>query len=55
MEIHKPPNEKVIDEVWIGLSEDKDGKNGICAAFAPGTMPTSTRLGAVGSTALVLT
>jgi hypothetical protein len=26
-----------------------------CAPLAPGAMPTSTRLGAVGSTALVLT
>lgn len=31
-----PPNEKVIDEVWIALSEDDDGKNGIIAALLPG-------------------
>jgi hypothetical protein len=34
--IHKPKNEKVIDEVWIGLSQDADGKNGIIAAMTPG-------------------
>jgi hypothetical protein len=27
-EIHKPPNVKVIDEIWVGVSEDEDGKNG---------------------------
>jgi hypothetical protein len=26
----------VIDYVYVGLSEDKEGRNGICAAFAPG-------------------
>jgi hypothetical protein len=36
VEIRTPPNVRVIDEVWVGLSEDKDGKNGICAWFAPG-------------------
>lgn len=36
MEIHKPPNEKVIDYVYVGLSEDAEGKNGIVAAYAPG-------------------
>ena len=36
MEIHKPPNVKVIDEVYVGLSEDKNGLNGIVAAYAPG-------------------
>ena len=36
VEIHKPPNEKVIDFVYVGLSEDPDGKNGIVAAYAPG-------------------
>jgi hypothetical protein len=38
---HKPPNEHVIDEVWVGLSEDPDGKNGICAWVAPGIGRTS--------------
>jgi hypothetical protein len=36
MELHKPPNERVIDEVWIGMSEDADGKNGIIATAIPG-------------------
>jgi hypothetical protein len=36
VEIHKPPNEKIIDAVFVGLSEDPDGKNGIVAAYAPG-------------------
>jgi hypothetical protein len=36
VEIHTPPNERVIGSVWIGLSEDADGKNGIVAAYAPG-------------------
>lgn len=36
VEIRKPANVKVIDEVWIGMSEDADGKNGIVAAYAPG-------------------
>lgn len=36
VEIHKPPNERVIDCVWVGLSEDADGKNGICASMVPG-------------------
>jgi hypothetical protein len=27
VEVHKPPNERVIDDVWIGLSEDPDGHN----------------------------
>jgi hypothetical protein len=36
MKISTPPNEKVIDEVWIGLSEDPDGKNGICAIILEG-------------------
>ena len=44
MKIHTPPNERVIDEVWIGLSEDADGKNGIVATYAPriGGMPMMT-------------
>jgi hypothetical protein len=28
VEIHKPPNVKVIDEIWVGMSEDENGKNG---------------------------
>ena len=28
VEIHKPPNVKVIDEIWVGMSEAEDGKNG---------------------------
>jgi hypothetical protein len=36
VKIHKPPNERVIDVVYVGLSEDSEGKNGIVAAFAPG-------------------
>ena len=28
VEIHKPPNLKIIDEIWVGMSEDEDGKNG---------------------------
>jgi hypothetical protein len=28
VEIHQPPNVKVIDEIWVGMSEDEDGKNG---------------------------
>jgi hypothetical protein len=28
VEIHKPPNVKVIDEIWVGMSEDEVGKNG---------------------------
>jgi hypothetical protein len=27
VEIHKPPNIKVIGEIWVGVSEDEDGKN----------------------------
>ncbi len=38
---HKPPNEKIIDEVWVGLSEDPEGRNGICAWVAPGIGSTS--------------
>lgn len=34
--IHKPPNEKVIEHVYVGLSEDAEGKNGIAASFVPG-------------------
>lgn len=34
--VHNPPNDRIIDEVWIGLSEDPDGKNGIVAAMVPG-------------------
>ena len=36
MEINSPPNERVIGSIWVGLSEDPDGKNGIMAAYAPG-------------------
>jgi hypothetical protein len=36
MEIHNPKNEKVIDYLYVGMSEDPDGKNGICGAMAPG-------------------
>jgi hypothetical protein len=28
VEIHQPPNVNVIDEIWVGMSEDEDGKNG---------------------------
>jgi hypothetical protein len=28
LEIHQPPNVKVIDKIWVGISEDEDGKNG---------------------------
>jgi hypothetical protein len=31
-----PPNDKVIDKLWVGLSEDANGLNGICAALLPG-------------------
>ena len=34
--VHSPKNEKVIEEVWIGMSEDDDGKNGIVATIVPG-------------------
>lgn len=34
--IHKPPNEKVIENVYVGLSEDSEGKNGIAASYIPG-------------------
>lgn len=36
VEIHTPPNEKVIGYVYVGLSEDEQGRNGIVAAFTPG-------------------
>jgi hypothetical protein len=36
MEIKTPPNDRVIGSLWVGLSEDPDGKNGIVAAYAPG-------------------
>lgn len=35
-EVHNPPNERPIVEVWIGMSEDADGKNGIVATIVPG-------------------
>jgi hypothetical protein len=28
VETHNPPNVKVIDEIWVGVSEDENGKNG---------------------------
>ena len=28
VEIHKPANVKVIDEIWVDMSEDENGKNG---------------------------
>jgi hypothetical protein len=28
VEIHQPLNVKVIDEIWAGMSEDENGKNG---------------------------
>jgi hypothetical protein len=36
VEIHKPPNEKIIGHVYVGLSEDAQGRNGICASMVPG-------------------
>jgi hypothetical protein len=27
VEIHKPPNIKVLGEIWVGVFEDEDGKN----------------------------
>ena len=27
VEIHKPANIKVTDEIWVGMSEDEEGKN----------------------------
>lgn len=36
VEIKTPPNERVIGSLWVGLSEDPDGKNGVVAAYAPG-------------------
>jgi len=26
VEIHQPPNVKVIDEIWVGVSEDENGR-----------------------------
>jgi hypothetical protein len=36
VEIHKPPNERIIQEVYVGMSESADGKNGIIATMIPG-------------------
>jgi hypothetical protein len=36
MDIHKPPNERVIDVVYVGMSEDENGFNGIVATMVPG-------------------
>jgi hypothetical protein len=36
VEIHKPPNDHVIDEVFVGMSEDANGFNGIIATMIPG-------------------
>jgi len=34
--LHKPPNTRAIEEIWVGMSEDSDGKNGILATMIPG-------------------
>jgi hypothetical protein len=36
VEIHKPPNTKVIDTIYVGMSEDKNGYNGIIATVIEG-------------------
>jgi hypothetical protein len=28
VEIHQPPNVKVIDEIWVGVSDAENGENG---------------------------
>jgi hypothetical protein len=38
VEIHKPPNVKVIDEIWGGMSEHEDGQE-----WAPKTEPGGPR------------
>jgi hypothetical protein len=42
--IYNPPNDRVIDQVWVVLSEDPNGKNGICADIMPflGSVPMVT-------------
>lgn len=34
--IHDPGNFMVIDELYVGMGEDPDGKNGIIGMFVPG-------------------
>jgi hypothetical protein len=36
VEIRTPPSERVVDDVWVGLSTDEAGRSGICAVFWPG-------------------
>ena len=35
-EFHSPPNTKRIDKLYVGMSEDARGFNGICGAIVPG-------------------
>lgn len=43
-EFHTPPNSERIDKIYVGMSEDAQGKNGICAAVMPyvGSTPMVT-------------
>jgi hypothetical protein len=36
VEIHKPPNTKLIDVIYVGMSEDENGFNGIIATIIEG-------------------
>jgi hypothetical protein len=38
--IHDPENEQRIDEVYVFMSVDGEGRNGIVAAMLPGLGPT---------------
>lgn len=35
-EFINPPNTKRIEKLYVGMSEDGEGRNGICAAIMPG-------------------
>jgi hypothetical protein len=35
-EFHSPPNTKRIEKLYVGMSEDARGFNGICGAVVPG-------------------
>ena len=34
--VHDPENETPITEVWVGLSEDANGNNGVCGMLIEG-------------------
>jgi hypothetical protein len=36
VEIHKPPNTKLIDAIYVGMSEDENGFNGIIGTIIEG-------------------